>query len=521
MRLYDARILVLLLALAQAAAGQTADYSLEEVEQRESSTGVDTGGRSDMAPAVMPGGAASIGSARSGVRARGGQSTMLRYDQHREIQPPEYATIRLGPFFSTVGIAQSIGYSYTRLSGAGIDYLEGNRRGDVLDDGMEFPMVSSMTLNNYLMITRKLDLEINLGVNYRYFPMQTQEDELQIDLTDEGIFATFSSQFNPSRDSRILVYDDILYRTDYVDTRGFTDRYGGREYSSLQNTVGMDWDWKPSLIDSFSSAASRRDTIPFDDEFKAQQGATYAEMLSYRRSFTPFIAGGLLSTASQSFYTESERADIFIYGLSAFTGLRLARRLTADTSLGYQLSTSSGGSGADSDSSSMQASLGLNHEISDAYGQRLSFQRSLQESFVGGVDISDTIGYTLSWNRGLFPGGLSSTYSSQEPQDDNRNPYSDWTTSLNLQHQLTRLLRLTLNTTYAMRMNDEAVDDTLPADLISDYETLTVSLSTGVRLTRNTLLSLYASHADRTSDNPDMVYTRDTVGALLTWSHQF
>jgi hypothetical protein len=50
---------------------------------------------------------------------------------------------------------------------------------------------------------------------------------------------------------------------------------------------------------------------------------------------------------------------------------------------------------------------------------------------------------------------------------------------------------------------------------------LTLSASTGFRVTRKTMCSLYASHADRTSDNEDLVYTRDTVGVTLTWAHQF
>jgi hypothetical protein len=40
-------------------------------------------------------------------------------------------------------------------------------------------------------------------------------------------------------------------------------------------------------------------------------------------------------------------------------------------------------------------------------------------------------------------------------------------------------------------------------------------------MTKKTKLYAYASHADRTSADPDLAYTRDTVGVTLTWSHQF
>ncbi len=522
-----ATLIILGLALAAGtwSYGQAADYGLEEVGAIEAAgDGADSGGTVDMAPALMPGGSSSIGAERSGVRG-GGQSAMLRYDQHREITPPEYATLRIGPLYSNVGISQSIGYRYTRLSGAGVDYLEGNRRGDINDDGTEFPMVSSLTLNNYMIITPKIDLEANVSVNYYHYPMKTQEDETQINLSDEGIFATFSTQLLASKNSKILVYDDILYRTAYIDTRGLEDRYGGREYESLGNTAGLDWDWKPTPLDSVSGAASRRDTIPFDDEFERQKGYVYSEMLSYRRSLTPFMAAGLLGNASQSFYDVAERPDVFLYGISAFTGLRLSRNLTSDASLGYQFSTTSlDGAAGDQANGSLTTTLGLSHEISEARSQRLAYQRALSEAFDGGVDIADTLSYQYSWSSGLFPGSLSSSWSRFDPQDEGRSGYADWTTGLNVQHQLTRVLKLSLGATYAMRMNDDAVGDVADADLAdttSDYETLTLNASTGFRVTRNTLMSLYASHADRTSDSEDLSYTRDTVGATLTWAHQF
>lgn len=520
-------LIILALLAGNRAYGQSADYGIEEVEAREAAEaagdGVPGGGMVDMAPALMPGASSSIGAARSGVRG-GGQSAMLRYDQHREITPPAYATLRIGPLYSNLGISQSIGYRYTRLTGTGVDYLDGNRRGDIKDDGTEFPMVSGLTLNNYMIITRKIDLQANISINYYHYPMNTQEDELRINLTDEGIFATFSTQLLVSRNSRILIYDDILYRTAYIDTRGLEDRYGGREYESLSNTAGLDWDWKPTPLDSFSGAASRRDTIPFGDEFKRQKGHVYAEMLSYRRSLSPFMAVGLLGNASQSFYEEADRPDVFIYGISAFTGLRLARNLTGDASLGYQFATtSSGGVGGDRDFSSLTASLGLNHEISQTRSQRLSYQRSLTEAFDGGIDVADTLGYQYNWSSGPFPGSLSSSWSRFDPQATSRNGYADWTTSLSMQHQLTRLLRLSFGATYAMRMNDDIADDTGDglADISSDYETLTLSVSTGFRVTRKTMCSLYASHAERTSENDDLSYKRDTVGVTLTWAHQF
>ncbi len=521
------RLLIgLVILCAPFAVAQIAEYGYEEVEAREQEEDVAQEGlsrrRADSAPAMMPGVSASIGSERTGGRRDASAATLLRYDQHRVIQPPDYATVRIGPFYSNLAVAQSAGFRHTWFSGAGTDFLEGNRRGDIKKGGTEFPLLSTLTLNNYLMITRRLDLEANISISYQHYPMNTQEDDLRISLTDEGIFATFSAQIMASRYSRMLVYDDILYQTDFIDTRGLTDRYGGRKYESLANTLGLDWDWQPNPVDSFSTSVSRQDTIPFNDEFESQRGFRYAEMVSYRRSLNPFTAAGVLGSASQSFYRDRNRPDVHIYRINGFLGVRLTPLLTSDTSLGYSASTRTGGNLEKEDTSgALTALIGLNHEISETRRQRLAWQRSLSEAFAGGVDVSDAISYSLNWSDGFVPGSLSSRYFIADPQDDNRNGYRDWTTTLGVRYPLTRLIMLSLNGSYAMRMNDAADVIGDSPDLSSDYQTLTLSANTAFQFTRKTTLTGYFSHSERWSPNPDMEYTRDMIGMTLSWNHKF
>jgi len=416
-----------------------------------------------------------------------------------------------------------VGFEYIRLKGSGVDYVRGNQRGTYLDDGVEFPMVSTLYLNNYLIISRHMDLEANINVSYSYFPMKTQEDELRVNLTEEGVFGTFSSEFHPSRDTRLLLYDDILYRTDYVDTRGLSDSYGGEAYEHFENTVGADWDWQPSPFDSFSMSGSRTDVIVLDDTFQDQERVAYAEAASYQRALTRFAAAGLLGNFQQSLYDSELRPDIYLYGLSAFTAAQLTRRLTGNASLGYQYSTYVGGASDGESRGSLSGSLGLGHEISETKNQRLTYQRTQSEAFNGGIDVSDTIGYGLFWHGGQLPGSLSTQYASYSPQDAARSGYSDWATTLAMQHQLTRLLRLNLSTSYAMRFNDpgEGLIDGSAPDISSDYETWSIRLGTGMKLTKKTRFSTYAEHAARTSESENLAYTRDIIGAFLTWSHKF
>ncbi len=450
---------------------------------------------------------------------------MLRYDQHREVTPPQYATLRIGPLYSDLGISQSVGYRYIRMSGSGVDFLTGNSRGKFLKDGSDFPLVSTLNMNNYLIISRRMDLEANVAISYEHFPMKTQEDDLRIDLTDEGVYGTLSSEYQPTRDTRILIYDDILYRTDYVDTRGYSDEYGGTEYEHFQNTVGADWDWKPSPFDNVSVSASRSDVIPFDDEFEFQERVAYAEAVSYQRQLTPFALAGLLGSFTQSLYEDDARSDIYMYNLSTFTAAQLTRRLTGSGSLGYQFSTYEGGEFEQSGRGTLSGSLGLGHQISEERSQRISYTRTQAEAFTGGIDISDSLSYGLSWQGGLFPGELSAAFLSLEPQGSTRNGYSDWSVGVALRHQLTRLLALSFSTRYAIRMNEDVeegseIDPNTP-DLYSDYETLSIRLGSTMRVTKKTAFNAYAEHADRTSDSDNLAYTRDVIAATLTWTHKF
>ena len=450
---------------------------------------------------------------------------MLRYDQHREVTPPQYATLRIGPLYSDLGISQSVGYRYISMGGSGVDFLTGNSRGKFLKEGSDFPLVSSLNMNNYLIISRRMDLEANVEISYEHFPMKTQEDDLRINLIDEGIYGTLSSEYQPTRDTRILLYDDILYRTDYVDTRGYSDEYGGQEYEHFENTVGADWDWKPSSFDNVSVSASRSDVIPFDDEFEHQERVAYAEAISYQRQLTPFALAGLLGSFSQSLYEDDARSDIYMYNLSSFAAAQLTRRLTGSGSLGYQFSTYEGGEFEQSGHGSLSGSLGLGHQISEERSQRITYTRTQAEAFTGGVDISDSLSYGLSWEGGLLPGQLTAAFTSLEPQGSTRNGYSDWSIGVALRHQLTRLLQLSFSTRYTMRINEAVeegseIDSTTP-DLYSDYETLAIRLGAQMPLTKKTSFNAYAEHADRTSESEDLAYTRDVIAATLTWTHKF
>ncbi|MFU8779521.1 MAG: hypothetical protein ACNA71_00680 [Kiritimatiellia bacterium] len=534
MRLHDGFCVSLFVGLLPALlSGQTDAYMVEVLEEREVVRAVEeqtfTASQPDFSfrgPATMRD-ESRIGSARGATRGGRGGSTMLRYDQHRALTPPADATLRIGPWYTDIGIALRAGYRYTRFRGRSVDFLDGIRRGEIEEGGSEFPVSATLTMNNYMLLTRRLDLSLNLRMSYFHYPLGTQEDQFVIDLTDEGLFATFSTQFHPTRDSRILVYDDILYLTDFVDRRGISDRLGGREYKLLQNVVGTDWDWRAGPRDAFSASASRTDTLPQSREFRDQRRVQYAEMASYRRQFTSFAAGGALLQGSQSLAQTEARPDSFVHGYSLFTGLNLTQTLDFNASLGQQFAVVRGGDLAEERSSqTVTAAVSLNHDLGQGRSQQLHARRSVVESFEGGIDVTDTLGYRYGWSGLWLPGSFTSDYTIVDPLDPRQNGYRNWDNRLQVRTQLTQIVPLHLSAGYAMRFNEVPAGPTVgmtidDAETRSDYQTLSLVARTGFRITARINFTAYAQHVQRMADDARLAYTRETFGAQLTWSHKF
>jgi len=446
----------------------------------------------------------------------------LRFGNHREIKVPDYATIRIGPFYSDVSLSEEISYRYVRTTGRGSGYISDNRLGEIKKDGADYPIVSTLVFKNYLIISRTMDLEVALRVQYRYFPMNSQEDELIVDMSDEGIYADLSTEIAFSKTSKMRLYESAAYRTDYVDTRGWGDKYGGEEYEHFENKLGMDWDWLMSRDDNLGVSLARRDVVPTGSKFDRQRSFGYNESLSYGHRFSPFLSGGAAATLSQSFYGAG-RPDAFMYGLSAFSSAQLTRKSSGRASLGYTLSETTGGEEESENRSrgSLSASLGVDTELSPGSAQSVGYSRRMAEAFQGGFDVVDTLRYTLNWRRGMFPGRFYTTLGNHDLGGGAGTSYVDWITGVSLTHRLTRLIGLEFLTSFNIRDNQESSSEGVSADASADYNTWITRLSLGLPVTEKTTCSAYVEHVERTSASESLEYSRDILGVSLSWSHRF
>ncbi len=445
----------------------------------------------------------------------------LRFSNRRRVEVPDYATIRLGPFYSTLTLSQSLGAHYVRIEGEGVDFLFGNQRGEFKSDGYDFPIITTLALRNYLIISRNMDLEANLRIQYRYYPMRTQENELLIDFSDEGVFADLSTEFLLTPTLRGRLYDNASYRTQYIDIRGEIDRYGGQRFERFDNEIGLDLDWLVSRHENVALSLSRHDTIPLGDSFTRTRTWSYRESLAYERQFSPFLVGGVRGNAQQRFTSERSDPGDYTQGIALFADAQVTRYTEAGGSVGYGLGITRGGDPfVRRSSASLTYSAYMKQQLSSRLNHDLSASRSIQNAFITGIDITDRFGYRLNWQTWYLPGYVSTAVSRFDPVESDRNGWADWTSRLQVSQRMTRLVNMSFMTAYSARWN-KTTDFQVPIDASADFTTWVTRLSMSMPLTRHIDFTAYAEHAERDSDAAELRYTRDMIAASATWSHRF
>ena len=476
----------------------------------------------------------------------------LRYSNHREVRIPDYATVRIGPFYSSMSFFQSVGYRYTRSEGTGTDFLYGTRRGVILEEGSEYPLISRLTTRNYLLITRDMDLDLSVDISYRHYPMGTQEDEFIVQLPPEGILGNLSTEIRWTPYLRSLVYDDFAYRTDYVDTRGLLDEYGGSEYEYFRNQLGIDTDWLMAHDKNLSLDLRRTDVLPQDDEYADREVVEYMEALSYEQRVFPRVIIGGRVRARQFSYTATDRPDADILDYSVYARAALAEgeevgveaRPTEATTLSLRLGAAVGASASyesggtsrqfgdvdlqsvyESESTGETASLLAEGRIETRLRKdtrhSLEYRRGLRGGFLSAFEEYAELAYRIDYKGAFTSASAFSRWSEVEPSAEALGRYKDWSAGVSWTYPLSRAADLHLTSTYSQRENETLVTDAGEVEWSNDYETWVTRLGTGFKVTRRINFDFFAQHVERTSDDERLAYKRDTVAATFTCRHDF
>ncbi|MBM4149180.1 MAG: hypothetical protein FJ224_09050 [Lentisphaerae bacterium] len=465
-----------------------------------------------------------------------GQS--LRFGNHREIEIPQYATVRIGPFYSTLAFSLSCGARYVDTWGAGADFLANNERGGIRKDGFDAPIVAAIEFRNYLLITRQIDLDMSVRVSYDYYPFETQNDELDVDVAEEGIQGMFSSQFRVSQYLQGNVYDQLIYKTDYVDTRGIEDRYGGFEYEYFRNRLGADLEWKIAKKHKAGVGVFREDNIPFSDGLEAQEYVLYQGYAGYSYRIISGLGLGVRGTVGHYDYAEPARPDATIqdfglellmdkdnetgYRLSEYTTLRLRLGLASGYSAGTDAdATGTNAVAVESDIKVvMTAGADLNTQLSRQLRQTIGYERGLRGAFNTAFEVFDLFRYRLDWDRQIMSWYAFTQYGTYDPDGSRDELYNDWHSAVGGRYPLRRSIFLTGEAGYVVRDNTSE-DPTATIDAVSDYETAYAKLGTEFELTKKTRFRAYVQRIQRMSDEEELEYGRDMAAMDIVYRHQF
>jgi hypothetical protein len=448
----------------------------------------------------------------------------LRYSNHREVAIPDYATLRIGPFYSMMTFSQSVGGRYSRAEGTGVDFLYENVRGVMKTNGYELPLVSRLDLRNYLMIGRHTDLDISMSAAYSYFPLKTQENEFIFALAEEGVLGNVSLEFNPTPFVKGTLYENAVYRTDYVDTRGLVDRYGGQAYVFFDNTVGVNMDWLMAQDKNMAFSASMNNVLPRDTEFEDQKHVTFVESLAYEQTVNPFILVGSAGGFGQTAYSSTNRASrTATQTYSVYSNIKLTKRTIANASVGYSLasaSPSSSDAGEEPGIAVGQASIET--QLSRQLKHSVGWARSRRGGFNSDFEVADGYQYKMEWKGELTSANIFSTLSTVTPDKTSVNKYSDWQSGMKVDYPLVPSIVLRFSSLYDIRENQAlAVGESSETEWNYDYTTWDSQIGTSFAVDRETTFSVYAEHVERRSNSSDLMYQMDIIGADLTYTHAF
>ena len=463
----------------------------------------------------------------------------LRFGTHREVRIPDYARLRIGPFYSTAAFKQTVGVRYVSTTGAGVRFLEENERGEVSRDGWDIPVVSELTFRNYLLVTRAMDIDMSVAFRYEHYPLRTQDDRFDIDIAEEGIQGTLSTEFRLTDRVDGTVYDTITYQTDYIDARGLTDEYGGEKFTYFANTAGVNLDWMLGKERNMGVSFSREDFLPLRDKFEYRERTTYAETMGYKQTLFPGLAAGIRFVFMQNHYPargrpDTQQADVqFIMDFSR--DLEAGIRLTDRTSLALDAGVATvyaereevleadgtvrvGGRGKQE--VALSGGARLTSLLTRTATQEIGYRNGLRSGHEFAFERYSRCYYSLKWQGALASAGLRSALSEVDPSATGSGEYTDWTTRISAAYPIFRGISLGAYTIYSVRNNSgvaAAVDETFRGD----YTTWVSGAQTSFALTRKTKLSVYAQHVERYSTTNALKYTREVLAATLVYRHQF
>ena len=489
----------------------------------------------------------------------------LRFDSDRPFAIPENANIRLGDvFYSDLAWSQSLGYRYVRTAGPGAGSLFSAGRGQITEDGSDFPIISALHVRNGLLLGSSTEVDLSFTMQYAYYPLGTEDDNFQFTMVDLGLYSrmgaftfaltkdywqgafnggygqayvgsqgagalgVFQVSFAPTPFFQGRLYDQPSYRVMYLDDRGLVDNFSGQKYRAFENTAGIDTGWLLAKDKNVTAGFSRVDTLPQGQAYRNLRSAVYNGNVGYNQQVNPLLMAGARADYAWTRYTASgaSRGDQFQQDYTTFANFDLTDLTTLRLDAGVsrvKLTNPSAFENAGS-SDTVVGSAGINSQISKHLAHALSFSRTQSRGFQAGAEIVNLGSYQLSWNSDMLSASVATALRDVSTRLSSVPGYRDWLTQLNLSHPLTEHINLYGSTAYSVRLNGSVAAGgfgTGQPYLQDDYDTWVSTLGIGYTILPGLVLSSYVEHLNRFSSGSQLEYTQDTFEVDLAYSYDF
>jgi hypothetical protein len=341
-----------------------------------------------------------------------------------------------------------------------------------------------------------------------------------------GVSANLSTEIDLTKHVRARIYDTPSYTTEYVDRRGRSDDLRGEKYRYFQNTLGLDIDWLLAKNQELAYTFARLDTWPQDNDLNQARSTVTKHSLIYQNQLTPVLMVGARGDFIWRVFEETLRGNQFQQDYLGFLGADLSENTTLSVGGGYSMASlddpgpfeQEGGS----DATIGFASLGS--MLTERTAHSIGYSRKQEGGFEGGFEIIDQYRYAIEWNNNVWSWSFLTQYETVEPRLATVSEYSDWLNQVVMTRVLTRTLTGIVNFAHTVRRNGEIEAGDLNADnpfITQDYTTWAVNAGLTQRLTDHLAAYYYAEHLVQSGDDVSMDLERDTVGATLTYQHDF
>jgi hypothetical protein len=287
----------------------------------------------------------------------------------------------------------------------------------------------------------------------------------------------------------------------------------------------LDLNWLMAKDKNMAYAVSRTDSVPQDDYFSSQRSVIYRQSLAYQQQLNPVTAGGGRADYTWRDYAEGrgfQRQQDYL----GFLSIDLTEDTLIKTSLGYSMAelSDAGTYETNGTSDSVIGSFDVVSRLTDRSEHSIGFSRRQRAGFTAGLEIVDALNYALRWANDLWSAGFLSSYQIVETRLSRTSNYRDWVNQITATRVLSPNLMLTLGTAYALRYNDTPPAGNVEEGVVmlsSDYDTWASNVGLTYHLTEHLVAYAYVDHTARISDDPELEFTRDTVGTTLVYRYDF